>query len=358
MVRDEADLLDRSISSLVGFPHRTYVLDTGSKDASPEVARSHGAVVRHFSWNGRFDQARNASIAGTCEDWLLIMDADDVFPPGEFARLGTLLCSITSHATLRYHFDPGQSPIQASRLLRRDLRPCFDGGIHENLGSWLAGLPDLLKSPVHLDVNLIHCPDPRSRPEKLARNLPLLLREWEEHQDDSPPRRRFFLAAELAMTLHHSGDTRSALQLSGTELKTLGGNGPERLRLLYIHLWLLWQAGDLSSAKAVVEREQELLSSTVVGPLLLGLNALHCGCFGDAADRLTEFRKQLEQAPAEFPLPLAHMGTSLLRLLGYTLMMAGDPRTASHVFLEAERLEPGNPENRLRAEIALSMLPT
>lgn len=356
MVRDEADLLDRSLSSLVGFPHQTYVLDTGSIDSTPDIARSHGALVRHFSWTGRFDQARNASIAGTCEDWLLIMDADDVFPDGEFERLGTMLCGLSSHATLLYHFDPEQSPIRASRLVRRKLQPCFHGGIHENLGQWLAGLPAPLRQPGHLDVNLLHRPDPRSRHEKLARNLPLLLREWEEVRDVSSLPRRFFLASELAMTLHHSGDTRSALQLSGTELKKPGGNGPERLRLLHVHLWLLWQAGDLTSAKALVGREQELLSSTVVGQLLLGLNALNCGCYHEAADRLTEFRKQIQQLPAEFPLPLVYTGTSLLRLLGYALMMAGDPHTASLVFIEAEHQEPENPENRLRAEIALSMV--
>lgn len=356
MVRDEADLLDRSISSLTGIPRRVYVMDTGSHDATIEVARSHCAAIHHFSWTGRFDDARNASIATASEDWLLIIDADDVFPPGEFARLGGILSQAASHATLIYHFDPEQSPIRAPRLLRRNLRPFFIGGIHEDLSPWLASLPESLREPIHSEVILHHRPDAGSQPEKLARNLPLLLREREDIPAGTHSPRRFFLTAELAMTLHFSGETKGARELSGTELDHSEGGGVDRLRLIYVHLWLLWQEADYTASRETALREHSLLSSTVIGQLLLGLDACNAGRHREAADRLVEFNRRLDRSRPEFPLPLAHTGTSLLRLIGSMLIMAGDPAAAHKVFLEAMHREPENPENRLRAKIASSTL--
>jgi len=356
MVRDEAELLDRSISSLTGFPRELYVTDTGSLDATLDVARSHCAAIHHYSWTGRFDEARNASIAPAREDWLLIIDADDVFPPGEFARLGGILNEAASHATLLYHFDSEQLPIRAPRLLRRSLRPFFLGGIHENLSPWLASLPESLREPFHSEVNLYHRPDAGSQPEKLARNLPLLFREWENMPAGAYSLRRFFLAAELAMTLHFSGESGAARKLSGTELDQSEGGGAERLRLIYVHLWLLWQAGDYTSSRETTLREHTVLSSSVIGQLLLGLDACNGGRHREAADRLMEFNRRLDRSPPEFPLPLAHTGTSLLRLIGSMLIMAGDPRAAHETFLEAMLREPENPENRLRAKIANSTL--
>ena len=71
MVRNEAAFLRVCLASLEGQVDAIYVTDTGSTDESVAIAKSFGANVRSFQWNNDFAAARNASIAGVREDWIL-----------------------------------------------------------------------------------------------------------------------------------------------------------------------------------------------------------------------------------------------------------------------------------------------
>ena len=53
------------------------VLDTGSSDATREIARAAGAEVHEFAWCDDFAAARNAALAHSDADWNLILDADE-----------------------------------------------------------------------------------------------------------------------------------------------------------------------------------------------------------------------------------------------------------------------------------------
>ena len=57
-VKNEARNLPRCLKRLERF-EKVYVVDSGSDDATPEVAESHGAEVVQFKWNGRFPKKRN-----------------------------------------------------------------------------------------------------------------------------------------------------------------------------------------------------------------------------------------------------------------------------------------------------------
>ncbi|MFN5959960.1 MAG: glycosyltransferase, partial [Verrucomicrobiota bacterium] len=121
MVRNEADLLSHAIASLSGHFDALYVTDTGSQDDSVAVAETAGAFVRRFTWEGHFGEARNASIAGVSEEWILILDDDDEFPEGEAGRLRELLHGAGSEVlagTILYECHRDHTPMRAVRLLR------------------------------------------------------------------------------------------------------------------------------------------------------------------------------------------------------------------------------------------------
>src|SRR3990167_1868515 len=85
IARDEAGAIGRALDSARPHVDRMIVLDTGSTDATPEIARAHGAEVHAFAWCDDFAAARNAALALSDAAWNLVMDADEWIESGSAA---------------------------------------------------------------------------------------------------------------------------------------------------------------------------------------------------------------------------------------------------------------------------------
>ena len=77
IARDEARAIARTLESARPHVDRMIVLDTGSVDATREIARAAGAEVHGFAWTDDFAAARNAALAHSDADWNLVLDADE-----------------------------------------------------------------------------------------------------------------------------------------------------------------------------------------------------------------------------------------------------------------------------------------
>ena len=80
IVKDEERVLGDCLASAMPFFSQVAVVDTGSKDRTIEIARSHGAQVIESSWNDSFSAARNESLQHANGKWIFWMDADDTLP--------------------------------------------------------------------------------------------------------------------------------------------------------------------------------------------------------------------------------------------------------------------------------------
>ena len=78
IVKNESLLLSRCLESLRSFVDEIIVVDTGSTDNTIEIAHSHGAQVKYFTWIDDFSAARNESLRHASGDWILYIDADEV----------------------------------------------------------------------------------------------------------------------------------------------------------------------------------------------------------------------------------------------------------------------------------------
>ncbi|MEW6667471.1 MAG: tetratricopeptide repeat protein [Thermodesulfobacteriota bacterium] len=91
IVRDEAPLLPDCLKSVTGLVDEMIVVDTGSRDGTPDIARSLGARVYSFSWNDDFSAARNESLRHATGAWILALDGDEVLDPADHSSIRALI---------------------------------------------------------------------------------------------------------------------------------------------------------------------------------------------------------------------------------------------------------------------------
>lgn len=76
---NEADRIGATLAAVQDLADEIIVVDSGSNDATREIAAEHGARVLHNDWVGYGPQKRFAE--EQCRnDWLLNIDADEVCP--------------------------------------------------------------------------------------------------------------------------------------------------------------------------------------------------------------------------------------------------------------------------------------
>lgn len=80
LARNEANELAGCLLSVVPVVGGkcAIVIDTGSTDTTPDIARSLGARVHHIPWRNDFASHRNEAAALADTDWVLVLDADEV----------------------------------------------------------------------------------------------------------------------------------------------------------------------------------------------------------------------------------------------------------------------------------------
>ena len=140
IVKNEAEVLARCLSSYQAVMDEIIVVDTGSTDNTKEIARKYTNLVYDFRWTGDFSDARNYSFSKASKDYIFCADADEVLDEENRERFLLLKQSLLpeidivqmyyvnqlSHNTI-YNFDREYRP----KLYKRIRRFVWEGAIHE-----------------------------------------------------------------------------------------------------------------------------------------------------------------------------------------------------------------------------------
>ena len=183
IVRDEERSLERCLESARAWVDEIVVVDTGSSDATPDIARRLGARVGRFAWCDDFSAARNAALALAEAPWRLVLDADEWIVAGAdaLAALRDLAPDFIGQISIASAFDDaqggvGHAPSWLPRLLPRGVR--YAGRVHEQPESMLPRrrLELVVAHDGYLDVH---------KAKKAGRNEKLLTLALGEAPDDA-----------------------------------------------------------------------------------------------------------------------------------------------------------------------------
>lgn len=357
IVRNEQSTLPRCLESVLPAVDRIYLTDTGSTDGTLEAAREFGANVRHFAWCDDFAAARNHSITDVAEDWILILDADDWFPPGEAARLREIItASNATTLTLRYEITPGYTPAPTRRVFRNHQGIRFAGLIHESIRIGLRALTGAQTEDT--GIQLKHLGQTAASPQKLQRNLPLLEKEWERSKADGDAFQRIHTGKELALTLWQLGREKEGEQRllqaldEWTGHESAGESGIEALAAL---IWHYHEKNREDEAWQLCQRFGKEFATTPAFPLYRGLCQFQRKQFGQALDDLRAFAHHWQTGRISIPIPEIYTGLALWDLQGQCLIQTGRAREAIRLFEMCAATDKDNQEYIAKLQLARTL---
>lgn len=198
IVRNEEIHLARCLETARLFADEIIVVDTGSTDATRDIAGRFADRVCDFAWVDDFARARNYSLQQCTGEFVMYLDADDVFSEQSARELRALLDKPVSWDILRLPYmlgTDGRGGLTMSLRVWRNFSGIrWQFPIHEVLDAPRGSRVEFLPS----GPRVIHWPlrAEERRPEKRERNLRILTSALESEAHKDSPHLLFHLAKE------------------------------------------------------------------------------------------------------------------------------------------------------------------
>jgi tetratricopeptide (TPR) repeat protein len=357
IARDEEARLPDCLASLAGHVDEIVLVDTGSRDATPEIAARFGARVLDDPWRGDFAGPRNLGLDTARGDWILYIDADErlACPAGE--RLADLLPGPEAIAA-RVKFTPrsDMTAYAEHRLFRNDPRIRFSGAMHETVMPAIGRVreTDGLAVADVFAAEIRHIGYDGPQDAKHRRNLPLLERAVAADSE------RVYLRWHLGTTLAALGrDAEAGRQFAAGLERAMSPMASPQVRVeggLCAHALaaLRFAEDDVPGAEAAIAAGLTLHPENHA---LRWLRARHLLACGDAAAAIAELEPLAGTDPARFFDPaIAYerrlFGADTAGLLGAAHFRRGDYPAAADWFERAARDDPHTDEWRAKAALA------
>ncbi len=164
IVKNEEEVLSRSLNCALKFADEIVVVDTGSDDGTVAEAKKFTDKIYFFDWCDDFSAARNFAFSKAESDFVMWLDADDIVTDENCEKIKSLKCADFDAAYLLYASACGDGnavfQYYRERIFRRDKNFKFEGAVHEAV------------SPsgkiVYSDAQILHC---KIRENEPFRNL-------------------------------------------------------------------------------------------------------------------------------------------------------------------------------------------
>jgi len=254
IVRNEADRIANVLEEASICCDELVVLDTGSTDATVEIAEEYGAEVATTAWRDDFAWARNLSFEFCTSDWILWLDADDHLPTEAAMAINSMLsrsavmsANIIDAVSCEYRMIGALGEVtlcfDRERLIRREAGLRWEGRVHETIAVAYG------RSVRNKTVWVEHRPN--GKPSDPRRNLRIMSSMLDD--GDESPRTLFYIANEY----RDLGDLDMARTMYRERLGCTDGWKPETAQAAY-ELGKLLMGVDNNEAQHWLEEAVEL----------------------------------------------------------------------------------------------------
>lgn len=189
IVKDEEKYIDKCLSRIKDKIDEIIVVDTGSNDRTKEIAKKYTDEIYDFEWCEDFSKARNYSISKAKNDWILVLDADEMcceFDANKInAFIRTSLDTIGRIKITNYYgkaIETKKSLTRLGRLFNKNFYE-YKGSIHEQVTSKNKSKVKMLNVNISVE-HFGYTEEDIVEKMKVIRNENLLLKELDKNPKD------------------------------------------------------------------------------------------------------------------------------------------------------------------------------
>lgn len=283
IVKDEEPYLENCVMSARPAVDEVVIVDTGSVDRTPQLARGVADVYAEHEF-GDFAQARNEALRYASGDWVFFLDADEqlsALPSGTLHKvLADAPSDVLGMTMLRYNFF-GNGGFYTNRALKLH-RHCpairFERPINESVAGSIALAGGRVAESGLLLNHFGHCRSLRFREQKAERYLTAFRAEHERDEADA------FYPAYRALILRALGRFTEAMELADVARS----RAPDSPLIATYYGHVVRALGDHSRTLRAYQAGLALAPEDPTLLNMVGVTLLSLGRHDEAAERFTE----------------------------------------------------------------------
>lgn len=175
IVKNEEKMLARCLDCLKEIADELIIVDTGSTDATKEIARSYTDLVYDYEWIDDFADARNFSFSKATKQYIYVADADEILDEEnrkQFLQLKQVLLPEIEIVQMKY-----TNQLQYGTVYNYDTeyRPKLFKRLREFL--WVNPIHETISyEPVifNSEIEITHCPEENHAPRDFSNILKVI----------------------------------------------------------------------------------------------------------------------------------------------------------------------------------------
>lgn len=335
IVKNEEQMLPGCLDSLLPVASEIIIVDTGSTDATMDIARQYGVRLFESPWKKDFAEARNIALAEARSSWILSIDADErLTNPEELvwmiehapAEIYGFMVNHNSHAVA--DGKTSHYANQVLRLFRNHPAIRFEGMIHEQViecfHRWGFGFTASNIELKHLGYNL----SPEQMHTKQLRNLELLDYAIAQKPTDA------YMLYQRAKTYLALGNLRGAEHDMQQTLVYASANGTVRPQALNYGAVIAFQNGDVATAITRAKESLTIVPHQAFSYFILGEAYTAQHQFAEALEAYSKLREAIESSDllarvvGDYYIPQEQLAFCL----GRSYLALGDGENAERYF--------------------------